>query len=32
MSHAAPRPFVCPQCDAGFAASHQLEAHLKLHQ
>ena len=31
MTHAAPRPFVCPRCDAGFTLEHQLETHMKLH-
>ena len=31
LSHAAPRPFVCSKCDAGFTTSHQLEGHMKLH-
>ena len=32
LSHAAPRPFVCGRCDAGFVSQHQLESHLKLHE
>lgn len=31
LSHAQARPFVCPRCDAGFMAQHQLDAHMKLH-
>ena len=30
-AHAPARPFVCPRCDAGFTAQHQLEAHMKVH-
>lgn len=32
LSHAAPRPFVCHRCDAGFATQHQLESHMRLHE
>uniref|UniRef100_A0A0K2T7V1 C2H2-type domain-containing protein n=2 Tax=Lepeophtheirus salmonis TaxID=72036 RepID=A0A0K2T7V1_LEPSM len=31
MSHASPRPYVCPDCDAGFPSTRQLEAHMQLH-
>ncbi len=31
LTHAAPRPFICRHCDAGFPTNHQLEAHVKLH-
>ena len=32
LSHAAPRPFVCVRCDAGFVTKIQLESHLQLHE
>ncbi len=32
LSHAAPRPFVCRNCDAGFVSKPQLDAHMKLHE
>ena len=32
LTHAAPRPFVCHRCDAGFTTQPQLDAHMTLHQ
>lgn len=31
MTHAAPRPFVCDVCDAGFTTSAQLASHSSSH-